>query len=298
MKRVPFTSGANRVSFFTPNAGLGNRLLPMGNVLHLAKELNYRPVIFWVQDGIVGRVGFGDLFETANLPFELVEGREANIMRHILKNGSRLNLNPLERMGFRLFRTLILNLSQYRKSIRLWLIADTELAEFMDRPALNLDRSRGYVVIINRRFRYGSDLSWLAPAPQLTPRIVELKKRFAPNTVGVHIRGTDLLGAVPGTVPVERTIARMRAEVELNPDVKFFLASDGDRNEEAIVTLFEDRLIRSPLKRAPRETVEGQQDAVVDLFGLAATSRIIGRRFSSFATLAALIGNKPLLRHY
>ena len=292
MKRVPFTSGANRASFFTPNAGLGNRLLPMGNVLHLAKELNYRPVVFWVQDGVVGGAGFGDLFETANLPFELVEGREANIMRHILKNGSGLNLNPLERMGFRLFRTLILNLSQYRKSVKLWVITDAELAEFMDRPALSLDTGRGYVFLTNRRFRYGCDLSWLAPAPQLIPRIVELKKRFAPDTVGVHLRGTDM----PGTVPVEKIITRMRAEVELNPDVKFFLASDGDRNEEAIVTLFEDRLIKRPLKRAPRETVGEQQDAVVDLFGLAATSRIIGRRRSTFLTLAALIGNKPLLR--
>ena len=44
-------------------------------------------------------------------------------------------------------------------------------------------------------------------------------------------------------------------------------------------------------------TVEGQQDAVVDLFGLAATSRIIGIRFNRhLRPLAALIGNKPLLK--
>ena len=170
-----------------------------------------------------------------------------------------------------------------------------EAGKFKEKAALSLETGRRYVFITHRRFRYGCDLSWLKPIPQINSQIIELKKRFAPDTVGVHIRGTDLLGTLPSNVPVEKMIARMRAEVELNPDVKFFLASDGDKEEEKIISLFEDRLIRFP-ERAPRGTVAGDQDAVEDLFGLAATSRIIGRGRSTFSALAAIIGNKPLLR--
>ena len=286
MRRVPFTLGANRVSFFTAQAGLGNRLLPMGCVLYLAAELNYRPIFFWTPDKSVGGASFGDLFETAKLPFELVEGPEAKITRSILNNRDfRLNTNPLKRMGFRLFRLPIM--FQYRKVIRLY---DSEEKE---KAARSLGTGRGYMVLSNRLFRYGYDLSWLKPSIELTSQIIKLKKQFAPDTVGVHLRGTDLIKFPP----VEKMIKRMRAEVELNPDVKFFFASDGDEKGEAIKTLFEDRLI-TPLKYSSdlRMTVQGQHNAVVDLFGLAATSRIIGMRGSTFSTAAALIGNKPLLR--
>ena len=297
MRRLPFTLGDRRINFFSGSVGLGNRLIPMGCTLHWAAELNYRPVVFWIPDRFVGGASFGDLFETANLPFELVEGLEARITRFVLAKGSRLNLNPLERMGFRLLSLPIR--FQYRKGVKLPVGTNAEIAKFMDRPTLSLGTGRGYVVITNNYFRHGCDLSWLKPSSQLASQIIELKKRFAPNTVGVHLRGTDHLRGTERIdkkyPPVEKIIARMYAEVELDPDVKFFFASDGDKREEEIVTLFEERLIRPP-QRAPRRTVEGQQDAVVDLFGLAATSRIIGTKRSSFATLAALMGNKPLLR--
>ena len=281
MRRFRFKSRDQKVSLFCVKNGLSNRLIPMGCALSLASELNYRPVVFWPYDGAISGASFGDLFETTNLPFELVEGFEAEIMRAALK-GFVQGTSPLEKMVFRLFRSLM--------GVRLRVSTIGEEAKFRDTPALNLEPSNRYVIWTARRFRYGCDLSWLSPAPQLTSQIIELKKRFAPNTVGVHMRGTDR----PGVPPMGKIILRMRAEIELDPDVKFFLASDGDRREEEIITRFKDRLIR-PTKSAPRGTLEGQQCAVVDLFGLAATSRIIGRRSSSFPTLAALIGNKPLL---
>ena len=62
-----------------------------------------------------------------------------------------------------------------------------------------------------------------------------------------------------------------------------------------IVSLFKDRLIEFK-KSATRETIQGQQDAVGDLFGLAVTSRTICWRFSTFLNLAAMVGNNPSLR--
>ena len=289
MRRLPFTLGDRRIGFFNSNAGLSNNLIPLGCVLYLAAELNYRPVLFWRPHRALGEVNFGDLFETANLPFELVRGFELEMLNYALAGYQSPSMNPLKRMVFRLFRPRVISL--YGRWDILQIATREANIKFREKAALSLDTGRGYAVFTSKYCRYGCDLSWLRPAPQLTPRIVELKKRFTPHMVGVHLRGTDM----PGTVPVEKIIARMRVEIELNPDVKFFLASDGDKKEEALVALFENRIIKSP-PNAPRMTLEGQQGAVVDLFGLAATSRIIGRRSSSFATLASLIGNKPLLR--
>ena len=262
----------------------------MGCTLGLASELNYKPVMFWEPDKEVGRANFGDLFESTNLPFELVEGREARIMGASLF-GDFTRIAPPKRMALRLLNSIVL--PQYGKRIE---FSDSKSEiEFRVRSVTELLELPKIVLSTFFFIRYACDVSWLKPAPQIASCITELKQQFAPDTVGIHFRGTDWRhthGIVP---PVDRIIARMHAEVELNPEVKFFLASDGDKQEEAIVTLFKDRLIKFP-KSASRKTVQGQQEGVVDLFGLAATSRIIGFKYSSFATLASLIGNKPLLR--
>ena len=81
MVRVPFTVGGQSVSLVTDfYGGIGNRITPMGCILSLAAELNYRPIVFWIANEVVGGANFGDLFETTNLPFELVGGYEARIM--------------------------------------------------------------------------------------------------------------------------------------------------------------------------------------------------------------------------
>ena len=303
MVRVPFIVGGQSVSLVTGYfGGIGNRIIPMGCILSLAAELNYSPTVFWPASKVVGGAAFGDLFESTNLPFKLVGGCEAQIMSTVW--GSKA---LARKKNLRLLRHL--SSIQYDK-----IISERDhhikISEFKEQAATDLLSFRKIGFYTFSFIRYEYDLSWLKPIPQIARRVTELKQQFAPNTVGVHLRGTDL--KVP---PINKIIARMRAEIDLDPDVKFFLASDGDRRGEAITTLFKDRLIESRkdtvsetipegrghatmiriIKSTARGTIQGQQDAVVDLFGLAATSRIIGTRYSSFGILAALIGNKPLL---
>ena len=290
MRRLPFTLGDRSINYFSSAVGVSNHVISIGCALHLAKELSYRPVVFWLRHEVLGRANLGDLFDTTDLPFELVEGIEAKAMRAAM-GGHLPGANFLDKAVFRLLRRAY----RMKKGNVLQFETREDTARFREKVALSLKIDRRHVLLQNKRFRYGCDLSWLKPIPQINSQIIELKKRFAPHTVGVHLRGTDSSHRVVLGVAIEKMIARMRAEVELNPDVKFFFASDGDKRGEAIETLFEDRLIRHP-EHAPRRTMAGQQDAVVDLFGLAATSRIIGMRHSTFSTLAALTGNKPLLR--
>ena len=308
MAKVPFIVGGQSVSLVTDYfGGIGNRIIPMGCILSLATELNYSPIVFWPASKVVGGATFGDLFESTNLPFELREGCEASIMSIALFDSYRARkfaLSPAKKMSLILLRRLIS--LQYDK-----IINHEAGRAIVDQTTTDLLSFRKIGLSVYELLRYRYDISWLKPRPQIASRITELKQQFTPNTVGVHLRGTDLK-----VLPANKIIARMRAEIDLDPGVKFFLASDGDKHSEEIITLFKDRLIESPkstrrgtilveqgpagtkqmIKNPERGTIQGQQDAIVDLFGLAATSRIIGVGYSSFGRLAALIGNKPLLR--
>ena len=288
MSRLPFiVSKQKSVNLVIGRWGLGNRVLSMGCTLSLAKELNYSTTVLWPADIIVGGVRFEDLFDTAELPFKLVEGYEAWLTGNIVFGHPKRG-NPLKNVGFRILRSAIL--PQYDKQIDLKTVEAH--GEYMKLQSADLLQYRRMLVSAHRLFRYDCDVGWLKPARHIIPRIMELKNQFTPDTVGVHFRGTDWIY----TPPVEKIITRMHAEVELNPDVKFFFASDGDKLGERVIDIFGDRLIINTVKAPKRRTTQGQENAVTDLFALAGTSRIIGFDYSSFTTLAALIGNKPILK--
>ena len=284
MVRIPFIARKRSISFVTWPWGMANRILPMGCILSLAAELNYRSVMFWTPDDVVARARFGDLFDTTDLPFKLVEGYKARAIQftHLRKD------KPLS-LRKKILGLLILKLLAYDKKILL--TGREEHRQFCELQNLNLNRYRKIILYAHIPFRYEYEIGWLKPAPAIAPRIIELKKQFSPNTLGVHLRGTD----TNNEPPVEKMITRMRAEIDMDPDVRFFFASDGDKAGRRIIDTFGDRLIMNT-DNAPRGTVEGQQDAAVDLFALADTSRIIGPRYSTFSALAAMIGNRPALR--
>ena len=288
MSRLPLTFDSPSISCSTKPVGFANRLLSMSCVLSMAKELNYKPVMVWRSDGIVGGVRFGDLFDTTDLPFKLVEGYQAQITRFAIRIQEKDSNAPQRILG-----SLILKLLPYDKIIRIQ--GSKAHNRFRETKNLDLSTYRRIMIYAHNLFRYEYDVSWLKPAPPIASHIAELKKQFTPNTVGIHFRGTESRtrdGTIP---PLDKIIARMHAEVELDPDVKFFLASDGDELGKVIIDTFGDRLIINTGDSA-RASTGGQWNAVADLFGLASTSRVIGPRYSSFSMLATMIGNKPSLR--
>ena len=284
MGRFPFIFGKRSIGYVTYPYGLANRALSIGSTLSLAAEFNCSPTVFWVADKEVGKLRFGEMFDTTNLPFKYVDGYKSRAIRFAHLSQKR-KLSPLKKMiGLLILKSLL-----YDK--RVHLEGHEPHIQFCELQDLKFTKYRKIMIYAHMQFRYGCDINWLKPAPRIAPRIVELKKQFAPNTIGVHLRGTD----ISPVVPIEKMIMRMRAEVELDSNVKFFFASDGDKAGQAIIDTFGDRLIMNT-KNVRRRSVKGQEIAVVDLFGLANTSRIIGTEYSTFAILAAMIGNKPLLR--
>ncbi|MDA4844059.1 hypothetical protein [Hoeflea poritis] len=85
----------------------------------------------------------------------------------------------------------------------------------------------------------------------------------------------------------------MDALVRSDPTVNFFMSSDDPAEEEAVRARFGDRILPSPRRIIGRLTDEALEAAIVDLFCLAATRKIIGSFMSSFSGSAARIGNIP-----
>ena len=63
--------------------------------------------------------------------------------------------------------------------------------------------------------------------------------------------------------------------------------------KKRLTAIFTDRIITSPYK-ADRDSVQGMKNALVELYILAATRKIMGSAKSSFSLIASKIGHNPL----
>jgi hypothetical protein len=130
------------------------------------------------------------------------------------------------------------------------------------------------------------------PIMTIREKIENTTKKFSANTIGVHIRRTDNSNAIEFS-PIGLFIDWMKAELHAQKNINFFLSSDDPTEEKAILEIFGDKIITYK-KELSRQTIQGSQDAVVDLFCLSKTHKIIGSYYSSFSEIAARINNAGL----
>jgi hypothetical protein len=111
--------------------------------------------------------------------------------------------------------------------------------------------------------------------------------------VGVHVRRTDF-----SQLKGKHTAADKRLVTEMNkdsPDTNYFVASDNPGTVSMLRGFFGGRIhtyTRPWLDKGTRKTT--MDDAVVDLYALGATTRIIGVQASSFSKYAAWLGGAPV----
>lgn len=132
------------------------------------------------------------------------------------------------------------------------------------------------------------------PTAELQNRIDQVTKNFTADMVSVHIRRTDQINSIAYS-KTENFIELMNREIEDNPNVRFFLATD-DREEEALLRkTFPDRIVSNENRTLRRDSQEGMYDALLDLYCLASCKKIIGSYCSSFTDTAASLGGIPKL---
>jgi hypothetical protein len=115
------------------------------------------------------------------------------------------------------------------------------------------------------------------------------------NFIGVHIRRMDNLKSIENS-PTELFIKQLEEEIERDPAVKFFVASDSLEDKKLISNHFPDRVKQHNVEDFNRNKPEAIKNALIDLYCLAGCRKIIGSYWSSFSTTASKINNVDLLR--
>ena len=105
------------------------------------------------------------------------------------------------------------------------------------------------------------------------------------NMVGVHIRRIENVQSVTHS-PLERFVECMKEEINKNSGIKFFVSTDDYKVEEYLRNLFPHRIISHKKKSFSRNSSQGVQDALIDLYCLSNCSKLIGSYWSSFTDTA------------
>lgn len=140
---------------------------------------------------------------------------------------------------------------------------------------------------------YGYLRPYLRPVASLRRRIEEITSRFdKQHAIGVHIRRTDNVNSIKYSTDEVFLDAFDRA-IAADPQAQFFLATDDDAFKSRLVEKYRGRILTQQAENR-RDTRGGIECAVVDLFCLSATARILGSYSSSFSEIAAEIGGIDL----
>lgn len=113
------------------------------------------------------------------------------------------------------------------------------------------------------------------------------------NVIGVHIRRGDHKYAIANN-PIEKFIQKMKEALSDNPDMHFYLASDGEDVIELMRAEFPGRVIINEGAELSRKSKLGMENAIIDLLALSKSGRIIGSFGSTFSDMASYIGGIEL----
>lgn len=132
----------------------------------------------------------------------------------------------------------------------------------------------------------------LRPQPHLQEQIDALSADFDNHTIGVHIRRTDHTTCITES-PDKLFVEAMQQCIDADPAARFYLATDDAALKARLAVRFPDRIIMQQCV-GTRSDLRGMEEAVIDLWTLARTSRILGSYWSSYTDTAAEIGGIAL----
>lgn len=134
--------------------------------------------------------------------------------------------------------------------------------------------------------------------------IEKYKQRIHRNTIGVHVRRGDAWTS-PWSYEYEISDDKsfmkiMDKEIDINPRVNFFLATDCKATEDLFKYIYKDRVISYEEKNFfdsidHTKPKPYQKDALIDMALLSSTSKIIGSYWSSFSYMSSRMGKIPLV---
>lgn len=253
--------------YFEPQAGLCNRMRSIESAYQIALELNTKLCIIWLCNADC-KAKFSELYEKIS-GVELIEipalfGTRTTVRYHRWRT-KRLMKRCMETKKYGLYKDA------------------SAVRDFVQGKDV-------YVQSCGVWYPYEKGRNLFKPIPPIQEAIDKKKKELGEFCLGVHIRRTDhvVSNKDSGT---ELFVQRMQAELQKNPETRFFVASDSENEKKHMQKLFGERIVLNENIELKRNSKIGIVNAVKDLFLLACCNKILGSAESSYSTMASEIGN-------
>lgn len=254
-----------------PNGGLCNRLFALNSAIRLSEAIGHPLRAVWISRGDFG-CRFDDLFDAP------VEVGKWHYFSHL---GEDLSSRIEELIG-RYLRWPPLRPKMF----------PTEVGHLADAgfDFESLGRQRRIDICATGLFyKGGGGFYPFKPRAHLQSQVDAVAAKFGPKTIGLHLRRTDHVQAIENS-PTERFELEITRVLETEPDTTFFVASDAREEIERLSKRFPGKVIANPPATLDRDSLAGMEGAVIDLFSLARTQRILGSSGSTFSEAAGLLG--------
>ena len=257
-----------------PAGGLCNRLLAIHSSLHLSRDIQQPLRVVWRMNPELG-CRFDRLFRVPGeiSQFINLETRKPSIARKIRE------------LPFRYFHWPPLRPSFQWQEIEALHKAGYDFSAFSNRRHTQFESLSLF---------YGEDRPFYGfqPADTLSDRI---KGVLGGDTeiIGIHIRRTDHKLSIQHS-HTDLFAEKIEAIVRKNYDQKFFLATDDPQEEAKLLRLFPRRISTFGKRSQNRSREEAIEDALVDLYCLSRTRKILGSYASTFSFVAGWIGGVPV----
>ena len=267
-----------------PHGGLGNRMRAIDSALRLSRKLQKQLNVIWLDNTPQLRCPFNKLFQ----PISQVYLAAPQLTSLYLKPQAIQSPNALKKTllswSAKVFQTV-----NFQK-----IIGNDEIVKLINADQLTtLASYQSLMILTDRSFDSANTYDVFKPIPALERAIQSRTAAFGGHTVGLHIRRGDHNQSIKHS-PLSLFIDAMTQEIDQNKDTNFYLASDSLQVKHRLLDQFGDRII-TQLTATNRNSEEGMQDAVVDLYALSKTRKIYGSYWSSYSRVAANISNAELI---
>lgn len=258
-----------------PAGGIANRMRAIAAAIALSKEIGSSLEVIWFKYAGLN-CSFRDIFE------------EIEMDGVVLKEAKRLDLllhdRPLRenlRIPY-LFQQFIYDSCLYEQHFLKMFDEGFDFKRWAQGRNVFMTSYSQFHNFPNELF---SEL--FRPVEAIRRRIEECCSKLTSNCIGIHIRRTDNVVSIHES-PTDLFVSTIEHELQKNPGVNFYLATDSEEDKNLLCSRFGSHIITSD-KVARRNTAEGVRDAVVDLYVLSQTNRIYGSSGSSFTEMASYL---------
>ena len=258
----------NSTIFLKTKGGLCNRLRAIDSAIILSKKIDKKLIVIWENNHDLA-ANFNDLFE--EVKNVKIVAQCPKMLRFFLKKKTFLKL---------LNNTLLLNTEITTLNVKLLFKSTTFFSELKAYKHIYFETEHAFL--------YPENFKMFKPI-KVIQKIVNKNETL----IGLHIRRTDHVSAILNST-TDLFINTIQKELDQNQTTKFYLATDDLEIKSILLRMFKNKIITNNFELS-RLSLNGAQNAVVDLFSLATCIKIYGSLGSSFSETAYHIGNNELI---